>query len=278
MFKDNAIIRIAVGFICFIALILGCDQKAEAPPKPQVVTKKIIAQKEAPSPAAPLKVQEVAPVPEKPTPKPAPPVVVKAAPVPTAQIQPRPAPEPKVQVRQPAPKPAPEIAAPPVKAEKKEEPGAPAVKTEAPQQQVEKVVRPDLEEMLVARKENGYRPEGRLDPFEPLFKKEPVAAPQVDQRKTQTKRRIPRTPLEMVALSQLKLVGVILSPKENKALVEETSGKGYVVKVGTYIGNRNGKIVEILSDRIIVAEEVPDIYSNVSVQNSTLQIQKPPGE
>jgi type IV pilus assembly protein PilP len=120
-----------------------------------------------------------------------------------------------------------------------------------------------------------YSPEGKLDPFEPLFKKERVS---VAVGKKKIKRRKPLTPLERVNLSQLSLVGIIRAPSGNRALVQETSGKGYVVKKGTYIGTQSGKIVQILEDRIIVEEESEDIYGKVSLIKKPLKLQKPPGE
>jgi type IV pilus assembly protein PilP len=120
-----------------------------------------------------------------------------------------------------------------------------------------------------------YNPEGKLDPFEPLFKKENVAL-NVANRKI--KRRTPLTPLEKVNLSQLTLVGIIRAPSGNRALVQEASGKGYVVKKGTYIGTQSGKIIQILEDSIIVDEESEDIYGKVSITKKTLKLQKPAGE
>ena len=120
-----------------------------------------------------------------------------------------------------------------------------------------------------------YSPEGKLDPFEPLFKKERVS---LDVGKKKIKTRKPLTPLERISLSQLTLVGIILSPNGNRALVQETTGKGYVVKKGTYIGTNSGKIVEILKDRIIIEEESEDIYGKVSIIKKPLKLQKPPGE
>jgi type IV pilus assembly protein PilP len=120
-----------------------------------------------------------------------------------------------------------------------------------------------------------YNPEGKLDPFEPLFKKESVS---LAVGKNKIKTRKPLTPLERVNLSQLTLVGIILSPSGNRALVQETTGKGYVVKKGTYIGTNSGKIVEILKDRIIIEEESEDIYGKVSIIKKPLKLQKPPGE
>ena len=120
-----------------------------------------------------------------------------------------------------------------------------------------------------------YIPEGKLDPFEPLFKKERVSLA-VGEKKI--KRRKPLTPLERINLSQLTLVGIIQAPSGNRALVQETTGKGYVVKKGTYIGTNSGKIVQILKDRIIIEEESEDIYGKVSIIKKPIKLQKPPGE
>ena len=120
-----------------------------------------------------------------------------------------------------------------------------------------------------------YNPEGKLDPFEPLFKKERVS---LAVGKKKIKRRKPLTPLERVSLSQLTLVGIIQAPSGNRALVQETTGKGYVIKKGTYIGTNSGKIVQILKDRIIIEEESEDIYGKVSIIKKPIKLQKPPGE
>jgi len=83
-----------------------------------------------------------------------------------------------------------------------------------------------------------YNPEGKIDPFVPLFKGEKPAAVKAVKTVKQGKRKIciPLTPLQRVDLSQLKLVGIIRAKSGNRAMVEEASGKGYVIKKGTYIG------------------------------------------
>ncbi|MBW2406038.1 MAG: pilus assembly protein PilP [Deltaproteobacteria bacterium] len=130
-----------------------------------------------------------------------------------------------------------------------------------------KTIRPEMTDF--------YNPEGKLDPFEPLFKKETVS---VAVGKKKIKRRKPLTPLERINLSQLTLVGIIQASSGNRALVQETTGKGYVVKKGTYIGTNSGKIVQILKNRIIIEEESEDIYGKVSIIKKPLKLQKPPGE
>ena len=127
---------------------------------------------------------------------------------------------------------------------------------------------------------NRYNPEGRMDPFKPLFKEEPKAPSpeELAAKKKERIKRVPQGPLEKVDLSQLKLVGIIRADSGNKAMVELSSGKGFIVSKGTYIGNRAGKIVEILKDRLVVAEEFEDYLGNLSVKNRDLKIAKPPGE
>lgn len=116
-----------------------------------------------------------------------------------------------------------------------------------------------------------YNPEGKLDPFAPLFE-------QGLSKNKSKKMRALRTPLEMVDLSQLKLVAVMRAESGNRALVEESSGKGYVVVKGTYIGNNFGRIVNILNDRIIVEEEIENIIGEKKIQERELKLQKPLGE
>jgi type IV pilus assembly protein PilP len=122
-----------------------------------------------------------------------------------------------------------------------------------------------------------YSPENKIDPFMPLFKEGPKEKVEVPQ-KVEREKRIPRTPLERIDLSQLKLVGIIQSPHGNKGLVEEASGKGYIISIGTYMGTNGGKVVEISKDRVIAEEEVDDVLGKLTLQKRELKLQKPFGE
>ena len=121
-----------------------------------------------------------------------------------------------------------------------------------------------------------YNPAGKIDPFVPLVKDEPVKALQTEKSKRE--KREPTTPLERVDLSQLKLTAIIRTPSGLKAMVEESTGKGYIVGMGTYMGIHSGKVVNILKDRVVVEEEVEDALGNVVSRNSELKFQKPSGE
>jgi type IV pilus assembly protein PilP len=119
--------------------------------------------------------------------------------------------------------------------------------------------------------------DGKTDPFAPLFRDEPVETEKIEPT-TEVTRRIPLTPLEKIDLSQLKLVAIVQAPDGDRALVEEASGKGYIVTEGTYIGIHSGRIVEIMRDGIIVEEEVEDVLGKVIISRRELKLQKPPGE
>lgn len=118
-----------------------------------------------------------------------------------------------------------------------------------------------------------YDPEGKVDPFKPLFDEKP----QTPQRRSRPK-RIPRTPLERLALSQLKLTAIILAASGNRALVQEASGKGYVIENGTYIGLNAGKVIEIQKDRVIIEEEVEDLVGKLVKRKQQLKLPKPAGD
>ena len=112
-------------------------------------------------------------------------------------------------------------------------------------------------EHLIAKginKTDHYDARGKIDPFEPMFKEKPVSV-----KEKKKKKRIPQTPLERWDISQLKLVGIILSENGNKALLEDSSGKGHVVSKGSYVGLNSGKVVKINKDRIVIEEEFEDL-------------------
>ena len=128
--------------------------------------------------------------------------------------------------------------------------------------------------VLVARNMPSlYDPKGKIDPFEPLVREMPASV-----KKKKNVKRQPRTPLERIALSQLKLTAIILASSGNRAMVEETSGKGYVVKKGTYIGRNGGKISNIHKEIVVVEERFEDYSGKIQTRKRELKLPKPPGE
>jgi type IV pilus assembly protein PilP len=119
-----------------------------------------------------------------------------------------------------------------------------------------------------------YDPKGKIDPFEPLFKETPnmktalSTYADTDREKT--------TDLEKIDLSQLRLTGIILATSGNKALVQEASGRGYVISKGTYIGIHGGRVAAVLGDKIIVEEKMKDMKGRFFFQKTELKIRNKP--
>jgi Tfp pilus assembly protein PilP len=90
---------------------------------------------------------------------------------------------------------------------------------------------------------------GRRDPFRPFTL----------NARTNTRPRENLAPLERYELGQLRLVGVVWHVKEPNAIVEDSTGLGYVVKVGTPIGANDGKVRAIKPDEIIIEETYVDL-------------------
>jgi type IV pilus assembly protein PilP len=295
--------------ILMLAVVAGCEGPSEPEPsrQPPRVRKKVTISKEAPPPATkPGKETPVKhPIVE---PKSKPPQEVLA---PAQKVEQK-APETKIltkppaQAMEPVPlaaKPGKEtpvrrpIIEPKTKPEqetqvpvKKAEEKAPVAKTvtKPPLQAARKEPLPGEKKPVIPATDSAgtesaeviekktaylYDPAGKRDPFKPLF---PTEVERVEPAKKKVKKkRPPLTPLQEVALSQLNLVAIIISPDRNRALVEEPSGKGYIITKGTYLGQHFGRVKRILQDRVVVEEEIEDFVSGkMKLQTTDLRIKK----
>ena len=87
----------------------------------------------------------------------------------------------------------------------------------------------------------------------------------------------PRTPLEQYDVGALKLVAVIYDTQNPKAMVEDDTGLGYTIGVGTKIGNQGGVVKMIDPERVVVEEEFVDFYGEKKKTEVVLRL-KPEGE
>lgn len=292
-----------VWLICMLTFVWSCEQASEPPPKPKVVRKKIIAQKDkAPTTQ---KVKSTRPTKSEPGLKQTP---LPAAPKDQQPEQPSKAPKEKsptliakkdksVSVRKPKAKPAispkSDISTPtqPVEDQQPEasvKTKQTAKKTKTKEKKETKPETVKTEDLKTAFKMPSdkapakmkappvYSGKGKIDPFEPLFRETKVASTKV--KKPKRIKRVARTPLEKIALHQLKLVAIVLAKSGNRAMVEEDSGKGYVIKKGTYIGTNEGEVIQIDKDKVVVAEKIEDVMGNLEIRNTELKLPKPPGD
>jgi type IV pilus assembly protein PilP len=89
-----------------------------------------------------------------------------------------------------------------------------------------------------------YNPIGKRDPFRTFL-----------ARDDDEEGGPPRTPLQTYDIDQYLLVGIIWGIDRPRALVEDPTGEGWVMEIGTYIGKNWGKVTQITSDVVVVTEE-----------------------
>ena len=113
--------------------------------------------------------------------------------------------------------------------------------------------------------EYAYNPLGKPDPFKPFI--------QMTSTKAYSK-NVPQTPLQKYEISQLTLVAIIIRSEGNIALVEDSAGKGYFLKKGTEIGKNDGKVKQILKDKVIIEEVYEDVFGQKKISEISLSLHR----
>jgi type IV pilus assembly protein PilP len=93
----------------------------------------------------------------------------------------------------------------------------------------------------------------KKDPFKP-FLVEPV----IPATPSASKRGRDILPIQGYDINKYRIAGIVAGLKENRALVIDPLGKGYVVKTGMLIGNNNGRITRITGNAVEVLESFRD--------------------
>ncbi len=94
-----------------------------------------------------------------------------------------------------------------------------------------------------------YNPLGKPDPFKPFVDVEITAAKKGKESKAES-----IFPLQRVGVENFKLVGIAGDQIRRVAVVEDSTKKFYPLFIGTRIGLHNGKVTDILADRVTVDE------------------------
>jgi len=271
-----ALIRTLICLMGTALLLLSCDESNPIVAQPQVVRKKIAAPADRTQP--PPKPVAAQPIPEAPAAEPKP-SVAQVKPQDTPVPAPAPAPTPPPKPAEPPP-PTKSAALPVAETEAPSAPAAAVANAALPMEGVKKatnaiaVTDAQVASLLNIQAPAPYNPKGKADPFEPFIKDEG----QQVAKSLKAKKRTPQTPLEQIELGQLKLVAIIAAVTGNRALVEESSGKGYILREGTYVGMNSGKVVGIAIDKVLIEEEFEDVYGKTITQKKEITLPKPPGE
>ena len=175
----------------------------------------------------------------------------------------------------PAPDNAPETdpAALSTKAENKDRSGGKKVLAQGSEAVETKHITDMQSDLLKPPDSDVYVAKSSLDPFKPLIQeKKETPAPAKIKKPAKPQRIL--TPLEKMELSQIKLVAVVIMGNRKIAMVEEATGKGYEVGIGTYMGKNEGQVVDITFDAIVVKEIVTDYKGNHSERLQEIKMQK----
>jgi type IV pilus assembly protein PilP len=108
-----------------------------------------------------------------------------------------------------------------------------------------------------------YDPTGRPDPFKPFIE---ITGEKVKEDLT------PLPPLQRYGIEKFRLVGVAWSNRKRIAMVEDSAGKTYFLYKGTRIGINKGRVVKILSDRVIIEESIESPSGKIDKQGVVLQL------
>jgi type IV pilus assembly protein PilP len=95
-----------------------------------------------------------------------------------------------------------------------------------------------------------YNPSGKPDPFRPFIAVVDVASKQQITKKAEAS----MFPLQRTETEKYRVVGIAGDKDHRVAIAEDAAKKFYPLFIGTHIGLYNGKVIEIMADRVIVEE------------------------
>ena len=96
-----------------------------------------------------------------------------------------------------------------------------------------------------------YEFAGKKDPFRSfvIVSKTKLPLPPITDK---------RLPIQQYEVNQFKILGIITGLSENRAMVQDSTGKSFVIKDGSVIGPHNGRVQKITPTSIEVTEQYRD--------------------
>jgi len=92
---------------------------------------------------------------------------------------------------------------------------------------------------------------GKKDPFRSfvVVSKTKLPLPPITEK---------RLPIQQTEVNQFKILGIITGLSENRAMVQDATGKSFVIKDGSVIGPHNGRVQKITATSIEITEQYRD--------------------
>jgi len=116
-----------------------------------------------------------------------------------------------------------------------------------------------------AKEPYSYDPTNKPDPFKSFV----IVRREMEEEREQEE---PRTYLETLDLSQLTVTAIAISKGNRWALVQDSKGEGHVIKIGTPVGRKRGKVLEIREKEVVVREYDKDYRGNQLINDIPLKL------
>lgn len=81
-------------------------------------------------------------------------------------------------------------------------------------------------------------------------------------------------PIQQFEVQQFKILGIVTGLSESRALIQDPSGKSYVIKNGSLIGPNNGKVRKIVSTAVEILEQYRDESGRIKNRVVTLTLRR----
>lgn len=127
-------------------------------------------------------------------------------------------------------------------------------------------------EVSLTKEVFSYPADGLLDPFLPFVTPAaaaPAKPPEPDEPEPSLEPEMPRpmTPLQKMSLGEIEkgLKAITWGEMGRRALVEDSAGKGYIISVGTPLGDKSGVVTQIFNDHLVIQQEIWDRESRKMV-------------
>jgi len=123
-----------------------------------------------------------------------------------------------------------------------------------------------------------FYPIKALDPFVPFVSLDATSHQGEDEGES---RSVPLTPLQKMTLSEIEkgLKAITWGELGKKAVIEDATGRGYIVAIGTPAGEHSGVITQISNDHLVIQQEIWDMKAKKRLpQDYTIKIVKKDNE
>lgn len=110
--------------------------------------------------------------------------------------------------------------------------------------------------------------------YDALGKRDPFRSFVLENAKNQ---RQDRGPLEQFELAQIALVAVVWDTNKPRALVQDPSGRAFIVSEGTAVGKNDGRIIRIGDNSVVVKETYVDYLGERTEKDIELHVRQNQG-